>query len=156
MVHLYTDSETLNLINEIREKDSDFNLAGFVKTALINKEGIGSLMSETEILKSLNEAKTNLKNAQNKVEHWERVHQDFKVSEELRKKEREAEEEEEKKKEEKEEQKKKYIKETFKEEMGREINDFELEEYFKFGKNIWAFCDDLKERNERNEKSKSE
>lgn len=145
-VSIYTDRETNSLINEIRKKNSNFNFSSFVKEALIKYSGIEKHLSEADILKNKRNAELEIKNKENEVEFWDNKLIELKAFHESQKiAEREAKQREEERKDIL-AQAKENIKETFKEECGREMTESEYLKYTENRdtfKNIWAFIDDL-------------
>ncbi len=154
--HIYTDSETDALIERLRKEEPNFNLAGFLKDSLLLRTQKGKTLNQDLIFKHLNEAKANLEQNKIAVEYWEKKDKDYLVQKELNKKEEELLEEEDEIKKEKIIYKERNVKQTFQEEMGREMTPFEFDEYTKAGKAIWSFCDMLKEKEEDDDKTKAD
>lgn len=138
------DDETVKIIEDRRKADPSFNLSEFIRISLINENGENNMLPIEIIEKNLDEADHKIKIAENNKSHWEKMRRNYQIKKEMELKLKEEEEEKEKQQMERLKEKEKNIKNAFKEEMGREMTEFEYEEYSNHKTNIWAFCDLLK------------
>jgi len=147
---IYTDFETEEIIKKVRDKEPNFNLSDFVRLALIEKSGHKTQLDEVTINKNILDSKNSLVKAQSDISFWESRLQDFLVQQEVNRREEAERKVIEEKRNALKEQARINIMKIFKEEMGREMSEFEYEEYSKLDKsNIWAFCDRLKQAGEQ-------
>lgn len=145
------DEDTIKILKDKRNNDPNFNLSAYIRQCLVREDGGTQILPLEIIEKNLNESDLKIQMAHNNKEHWEKVYRNYQVKQELKKKEEEEKKKVEERKRYKEAEKRRMITETFKEEMGREMTDFELDQYEKEGKNIWSYCNFLKELEEKNE-----
>lgn len=146
MKPVYLTQEALKALEKIKENDSEFNFSNFVQEAIINHNQTGKLLDGDLINSKLNHWKGKLEESENNIRYWEEKEKEFRVQQEIMKQKEEEQKSKAQREYEKEKEKENNIKNTFKEEMGRIMEDFEYQEYLKEGGNIWAFCDMLKER----------
>lgn len=142
------DEETELIIQEKRKQDGSFNLSEFIRASLNKNNPSSNTIPLETIEKNLKEADLKIDMAKNNKEHWEKCHQNFLVNIELKKQEQERLKELELTKENKKKERENNIRSTFNGEMKREMTDFEFSQYEKDGRNIWAFCEMLKEKEE--------
>ena len=144
--HIYLDYETEGMIKKLREKQPDFNLSNFVRLALVEMTGSKTALDLATINKNKEDAKMMIEKGTKDFDFWEQKLNDFLIQEEVNKREEAQKKLLDEKKATLREQAKINIMKIFKEEMDREMSEFEYEEYLKLEKsNIWGFCDRLKE-----------
>jgi len=142
---IYTDAETEQMLKEIREKNPNFNLSEMVRQSLQEQIQHKTKLDSNVIEKNISDAKRTIEKGEEDLKFWEGRKMDYAVQLEMQKKEQEESKSKEEKQKVIQEQAKKNITDTFKEEMGREMTEFEFNQYQLEGTNIWAFCDRLKE-----------
>ena len=143
---IYTDTEMEDILKSLRSKEPNFNLSGFVKSKL--KERIGGFLSdEGEIIKhNIMNEEEKVKFHQNNTEFWKKKYADYQLYLEQKKEEEKELQKKLQEKEKKEQEKLNNIRETFAEEMEREMSETELNDYLTGSfNNIYSFIKNIKQ-----------
>lgn len=139
------DNEAELTLKKLKENIPEFNFSNFVRLALIEKSQSRTDLDEPTLLKNLNDCKIKVQQANEDVYYWEQRLKDYEVQKEVRRLQEEQEKREKEERIKKQQQVKINIMKIFKDEIGREMTEFEYEEYTKLEKgNIWSFCDRIK------------
>lgn len=151
-ISIYADRETLFIIDQLKKKDPNFNLSGFIKEALMGTRIYGTRIDAEAVKTELNRCIAETKILSEREEYLKKKLVEAeaqKIVEEQQREELIAKEENRKRIK---EQQKKNIKEIFKEEIGRDMTEDEVELYFmelddNKIKNVWQFCERFKNGN---------
>jgi len=144
---IYTDSETDNLIAKIRENNKDFVLSQFLKNSLLNITQEGNNLDINIIEDKLKELSIEIKSLNAMYELWEQKRIKYQAERLVLEQKKQEKLKEDEINRNKEQYRRNNVLSTFKEEIKRDMTEFEYEEYNKSGKNIWAFCELLKGKN---------